>query len=166
MNTRDLDRMQSTWEKKSQAARFPSAGHWSSPPIGPLARTQLNSPLQVVKRGRSPPSRENDAQPPCLPSTAFRARENLYRVVQGLSSNPTHPKPGLWIPGAARAAKILKTVVLRLEDRTTPRPEEALPCTKRRARVFDGAGARRASVQHRRSGDTGVRHDHAGRWAP
>ena len=30
--------------KKSQAARFPSAGHRSSPPIGPLARTQLNSP--------------------------------------------------------------------------------------------------------------------------
>ena len=35
--------MRPTWEK-SQAARFPSAGHWSSPPIGPLARTQLNSP--------------------------------------------------------------------------------------------------------------------------
>jgi hypothetical protein len=31
----------------------------SSPPIGPVARTQLNSPHD----------RENDAQPPCLPST-------------------------------------------------------------------------------------------------
>jgi hypothetical protein len=36
--------------KKSQAARFPSAAHWSSPPIGPLARTQLND-------AQHPPSR-------------------------------------------------------------------------------------------------------------
>jgi hypothetical protein len=42
--------MRPTWEK-SQAARFPSAGHWSSPPIGPLARTQLNSPNPRAPQG-------------------------------------------------------------------------------------------------------------------
>ena len=52
-------------EESGSSLPLRSAGYWSSPPISPLARTQLNSPLEVVKRGKSPPRRKNDAQSPC-----------------------------------------------------------------------------------------------------
>jgi hypothetical protein len=55
-------------EESGSSLPLRSAGYWSSPPISPLARTQLNSPLEVVKRGNRE-EKERRATP-LPPSTA------------------------------------------------------------------------------------------------
>jgi hypothetical protein len=61
--------MQSTWERRVRQLASPQRGT-GAPLRSARGAHSAQLAAKVVKRGRSQPRRENDAQPPCLPSTA------------------------------------------------------------------------------------------------